>query len=496
MKKRNIIGLILVVLLVLVAISLVRSLQGETPIQIELGIAEYQKGNYSKAIEYYSEAIKSDPDNPVPYNNRGLAYLEQKELDRAMSDFDKALDLKPDYEEAHFNRGLAYYHSAGWGDAKIMGAFKKEPYDKAIQEFTKAIEINPRNAETFYQRGLAYTRLVHYYNKPFKPDVIKASENAYKDFKQALALDPEYVLAYAGLGNLSYRNADHIKAIEFYDKALQDPDAVTKRFGPTALAGIYTSRGRNYLCLQGKWAETTADCKKAFELNPRDIHAALLIAVASLLSNNNDETSLWSDRTLAAAKNYPENKGYPYIVWVYFAQPAVAFRQGQIDKALAGFTDLVEKYDSFFEGAAYRHIGLCQQKLGNEKAAQEAFEKGLAWCDKSIEFGLSRKAAEGLCYLAERFLAAAYTERGNIYLCLGKYDEAIANFQEVENMNPVYFAWADPYMDSLVGLIMTYNRMGDTEAARQWYEKAIKAAEDRQQPVTVKRVQGLMKSVN
>jgi tetratricopeptide (TPR) repeat protein len=495
MKNRTLIGLVLVVLVVLVTISLVKNLQGKTSKHIDSGISEHKKGNYQKAIEHYNEAIILDQDNPVPYNNRGLAFLKLNESDKAISDYNKALDLKPDYGEAYFNRGLAYYHSGGWSDAKLMGAFKKEPYEKSIQEFTKAIEVNPKNAETYYQRGLAYTRLIHYYNKPFKPDIAKLFENAQNDFNKALELDPEYVLAYAGLGNLYYRNGEHTKAIESYNNVLKNEGILLKRFGAKALAELYASRGRNYLCFQKKWPEAIADCKKAYEMEPSLAHAALIVAVAYLLSNDNEEALVWSDKTITSVKKYPENKDYPYLVWAYFARPAVAFRQGKIEEAVEGFRSLVDDYDSFFEGAAYRHLGLCYRKLGDEKASLEAFEKGLAWAEKSIKSGLSQKAAEGLCYLAQRFLAKAYAERANIYLALGRFDEAISDFETVDSMKPAYFAWADPHMGALIGLGMTYTKMGKNEAAKQWLEKALKTAEVREQTVTMKRVKKLLDSL-
>ena len=46
------------------------------------------------AYEYFSTAINLDPENPLPYKNRGLAYREMGEDDRALADFNTAIELE------------------------------------------------------------------------------------------------------------------------------------------------------------------------------------------------------------------------------------------------------------------------------------------------------------------------------------------------------------------------------------------------------------------
>ncbi|MBC8276898.1 MAG: tetratricopeptide repeat protein [FCB group bacterium] len=59
-------------------------------------------------IEYYSYAIKLDPDWIWSYFNRGLAYYNCGKYDQAILDNTKVISVNPDDEYAFFHRGLAY----------------------------------------------------------------------------------------------------------------------------------------------------------------------------------------------------------------------------------------------------------------------------------------------------------------------------------------------------------------------------------------------------
>ena len=67
-----------------------------------------KKGEYDKAIEDFTNAIKLKPDYAEAYNNRGNAWSEKGEYDKAIEDYTKAIALKPDFHEAYFNRGNAW----------------------------------------------------------------------------------------------------------------------------------------------------------------------------------------------------------------------------------------------------------------------------------------------------------------------------------------------------------------------------------------------------
>jgi len=73
-----------------------------------LGYAYDEKNDFEKAIYYYNEGLKIDPDDALLYNNRGGAFFLQEEFQDAIVDFNKAIELDSAYLEAYLNLHLAY----------------------------------------------------------------------------------------------------------------------------------------------------------------------------------------------------------------------------------------------------------------------------------------------------------------------------------------------------------------------------------------------------
>jgi tetratricopeptide (TPR) repeat protein len=63
------------------------------------------KGDYDRAIDDFSAAIRLDPNYGIAYSNRGRAWTVLLELDRAIADFNEAIRINPKHANAYFNRG-------------------------------------------------------------------------------------------------------------------------------------------------------------------------------------------------------------------------------------------------------------------------------------------------------------------------------------------------------------------------------------------------------
>ncbi|WP_198013614.1 tetratricopeptide repeat protein [Crinalium epipsammum] len=89
--------------------------------------------DYLRAIEYYNQAIRLNPNFGNAYLDRGFARIQLKEYREAIKDFTRAMELELEYPdtnfpEAYYGRGVAY---AGIGD-----------YQKAIDNFNQAINLD------------------------------------------------------------------------------------------------------------------------------------------------------------------------------------------------------------------------------------------------------------------------------------------------------------------------------------------------------------------
>ncbi len=60
---------------------------------VESGFKNVESKNYSSAINNFTKAIKLNPNNSGAYYNRGLAYIETKNLKLATKDAQKACSL-------------------------------------------------------------------------------------------------------------------------------------------------------------------------------------------------------------------------------------------------------------------------------------------------------------------------------------------------------------------------------------------------------------------
>lgn len=76
----------------------------------ERGNEAYRKGDNTRAIQLYSEAIAVEPDDHSLYSNRSAAYASQRKYHHALKDADQCVRLKPDWPKGYARRGHAQYH--------------------------------------------------------------------------------------------------------------------------------------------------------------------------------------------------------------------------------------------------------------------------------------------------------------------------------------------------------------------------------------------------
>ncbi|XP_017875357.1 protein unc-45 homolog B [Ceratina calcarata] len=105
----------------------------------EKGNAEFNKSNWSEALNCYTNALKLEKEDnsekAIYYKNRAAVYLKQEEYDKAVKDCDEALKICPNDPKALFRRcqaleALKRFEEA-YRDARYI--ISADPTNKAIQ---------------------------------------------------------------------------------------------------------------------------------------------------------------------------------------------------------------------------------------------------------------------------------------------------------------------------------------------------------------------------
>jgi tetratricopeptide (TPR) repeat protein len=107
-----------------------------------LGIAYFRKGDYAKAVEYYTQAIAKMPERASFYGDLALVYKKQGKWDLALRELGKAIERAPQDPLFRTNR------------AKVYLATGKS--DEAEREFKEALRIDPAFIYALYELGLVY----------------------------------------------------------------------------------------------------------------------------------------------------------------------------------------------------------------------------------------------------------------------------------------------------------------------------------------------------
>jgi tetratricopeptide (TPR) repeat protein len=170
---------------------------------------------------------------PVAYNNRGLAFADEKEFGRAIRDYNAGLSLDESDWKLRLNRGNAF---------REIGAYKA-----AIADYDSCLKQFPTNSDAYYYRGL-----VHQYLNEAQP--------AIDDYTQAIALNPSRYEAFVNRGTIYAQ-------LKEYDNALKDFD-VALAINPED-ADIHSNKGMLYR-ITSRYREALVELNQALYLQPQN----------------------------------------------------------------------------------------------------------------------------------------------------------------------------------------------------------------------------------
>ncbi len=201
--------------------------------------------DYDGAIAAYSAAHEIAPQNANIVNARGIAYSYKGEYERALADYDLSLQLRPTFSSAYNNRGLIFMrrgefqraldefnlalkHASNdqsrylhhYNRGRLHGLLKA--YDASLADFAEAQRFNPDNPQVRSYRCLTYIGMNRFDDALADCNAALAKSNnvftltsrgnawlgkgnldaALNDYEAALKINPNYVRAYVGRGQL------------------------------------------------------------------------------------------------------------------------------------------------------------------------------------------------------------------------------------------------------------------------------------------------------
>ena len=128
------------------------------------GLILSKENSFSKAIDYFSKAIKINPEYTDSYNNLGNCYYELEDFDKSFKYFKKSYSLNK------------FDISSIINISNILSL--KNKYNSSINLLKKVLKVDPNNKKALFNLCICFFR-------------IKDEKNAKKYFNQLIKIDPD-----------------------------------------------------------------------------------------------------------------------------------------------------------------------------------------------------------------------------------------------------------------------------------------------------------------
>ncbi|HVZ80857.1 MAG TPA: tetratricopeptide repeat protein [bacterium] len=108
----------------------------------DLGLIQYERGNYPQAVGYLEEASKVVGSDPKVWNNLGCAYFQVKDFPLAFQAFKTSVANGASFYHAYYNEAVASLLSGN--------------YEEAVEATNRAVRLSPSNPDAYNLLGLAF----------------------------------------------------------------------------------------------------------------------------------------------------------------------------------------------------------------------------------------------------------------------------------------------------------------------------------------------------
>ncbi len=229
----------------------------------ELASAYGNRGEYvNKAIDFYKEAMKLDPDSSYIGEELAELYVQTQQLERATTQANELIKANPNNAGPH--KILARIYARQIGDPD-QGKVDQAMLKSATAEYVKIVELDPKDVESLSMLARLY-RISH------------DDAGAEKVYRQLQVADPNGDDALTGLAAVYADRGDMASAIDMLKQAAdRNPDPRTI----TSLAELY-EQNKDYNNAADTWL-------KALPLTNDNAQVRRHLAASLLAANRPDE---------------------------------------------------------------------------------------------------------------------------------------------------------------------------------------------------------------
>lgn len=276
-------------------------------------------GEFDKAAEWLSNAIKEDPDNNKYKLFLANLFVQQEKTDDAIALYRDVLKNDPDNEPVHVRLGLLYSH--------------KKDFETAEKIFRQLLD---KNSESYFTR-LSLARLLKQRQR---------YEDAIKEYEKVLTLNWSKELAYE-LGYLYVNQKKFTDALRIYT-SITENDMFDERASLSRIQTLLDLENLNE-------AMNELLRVRHFSRNPERIE--LIISKVYLRQKNTDKAKKVLQRLVETS----ESSEPRYMLAL------LAYQDGELKKSL-GFLAAITPEDDEFEEAVYLQSRIFRRQNKPEEA--------------------------------------------------------------------------------------------------------------------------------
>ncbi|MGZ4918849.1 MAG: tetratricopeptide repeat protein [Halobacteriota archaeon] len=160
---------------------------------VDVADERFRQGKFSEAVRYYNRALMETPENFRALHNKGLALFALNKFDQSIECYDKALTLQPDALSVKLKKAISLNC--------------KRDFESAKELLDDVLSHDSLNKEALNARALAEFHL-------------GLDDRGMEDLQQAIAIDPNYAMAWNNLGSFYLGLGKLDEAVACFDQTL------------------------------------------------------------------------------------------------------------------------------------------------------------------------------------------------------------------------------------------------------------------------------------